>query len=138
MALKKMLSSDKARITLLETLVNIPSLTGSEGDVGGHLEKVLRTIGFGVERQYLDSERFNVVATTGRPPRILFCTHMDTVSPHIGFSREEETLYGRGVCDAKGSIVATVAAAAGSVMVNDEKGATPASEYSPAAPGTNC
>jgi acetylornithine deacetylase len=36
---------------------------------------------------------------------------MDTVSPHIGFSRDAEILYGRGVCDAKGSIVAMVAAA---------------------------
>jgi len=36
---------------------------------------------------------------------------MDTVPPHIPFSEDEEFMYGRGVCDAKGIIAAQCAAA---------------------------
>ena len=36
---------------------------------------------------------------------------MDTVPPYIPFSEDEEFLYGRGVCDAKGILAAQVAAA---------------------------
>ncbi len=111
MAPEKMFASDEARIELLETLVNISSLTGSEGELGSHLERLLGKIGLRVERQYVDSERFNVIATAGKPPKLLFCTHMDTVRSHFPFSREGEILYGRGVCDAKGSMTAMVAAA---------------------------
>ncbi|HUV12261.1 MAG TPA: M20/M25/M40 family metallo-hydrolase [Acidobacteriota bacterium] len=111
MAPERMFASEQARIELLETLVNIPSLTGSEGEVGRHLERLLEKIGFRVQRQFVDSERFNVIATTAKPPKLLFCTHMDTVRPHFNFSREGEILYGRGVCDAKGSMTAMIAAA---------------------------
>ncbi|SNR31242.1 M20 family metallopeptidase [Halorubrum vacuolatum] len=43
-------------------------------------------------------------------PELVFNTHMDVVSPHIAFSRDDETIYGRGACDAKGSLAAMVAA----------------------------
>jgi acetylornithine deacetylase len=44
-------------------------------------------------------------------PDLVFSTHMDTVPPYIPFSEDEEFLYGRGVCDAKGILAAQVAAA---------------------------
>jgi acetylornithine deacetylase len=56
-------------------------------------------------------ERFNVVATLdGRPPEIVFSTHMDTVPPFIPSSEDHDNIYGRGTCDAKGIIAAQLAA----------------------------
>jgi acetylornithine deacetylase len=45
-------------------------------------------------------------------PEVVFSTHFDTVPPFLGPCREDdEFLYGRGVCDAKGILAAQVAAA---------------------------
>jgi acetylornithine deacetylase len=57
-------------------------------------------------------ERWNVYAgIQGQSPDVVFSTHMDTVPPYIPFSEDEEFLYGRGVCDAKGIIAAQATAA---------------------------
>jgi acetylornithine deacetylase len=57
-------------------------------------------------------ERFNVYAALpGVNPDIVLSTHMDTVPPFFGASEDEEFLYGRGSCDAKGIIAAQIAAA---------------------------
>ena len=52
-----------------------------------------------------------MLATTEAPPRIVFSTHMDTVPPFIESSEDEEFIYGRGSCDAKGIIAAQILAA---------------------------
>lgn len=39
-------------------------------------------------------------------PHIVLNTHLDTVSPHVPFRREETIVYGRGACDAKGPLAA--------------------------------
>jgi acetylornithine deacetylase len=39
-------------------------------------------------------------------PHVVLNTHIDTVSPHIPFQREDDTVYGRGSCDAKGPLAA--------------------------------
>jgi acetylornithine deacetylase len=58
------------------------------------------------------SERFNVYASVpGQTPDVVFSTHMDTVPPFIPSSEDEEFIYGRGSCDAKGIIAAQIAAA---------------------------
>jgi acetylornithine deacetylase len=44
-------------------------------------------------------------------PAIVFSTHMDTVPPFIPSSEDENRIYGRGSCDAKGIIAAQIAAA---------------------------
>lgn len=43
-------------------------------------------------------------------PRVVFCTHMDTVPPYIPPTVAGEMVFGRGACDAKGQIVALYAA----------------------------
>jgi acetylornithine deacetylase len=59
-----------------------------------------------------DGERFNVFAALpGVKPDIVLSTHMDTVPPFFGCSEDDQYLYGRGTCDAKGIIAAQVAAA---------------------------
>ena len=37
-------------------------------------------------------------------PEIVLNTHMDVVSPHIGFERDGDIIRGRGACDAKGCL----------------------------------
>jgi acetylornithine deacetylase len=96
---------------LTRRLIDIPSLTGDEKSVADFLAGHLETIGYNVERQHVASNRFNVIATTGEMPRIVFSTHMDTVPPFIPSSEDAEHIYGRGSCDAKGIIAAQVHAA---------------------------
>ena len=50
-------------------------------------------------------------ALPGVTPDVVFSTHMDTVPPYFGCTEDDEFLYGRGTCDAKGIIAAQVAAA---------------------------
>lgn len=94
-----------------EELVRIPSPTGEEVEVALALEKRLREYGLEITRQDVDGRRFNLLATTGAPPTVLLCTHLDVVLPMIPFSEKEGTLYGRGVCDAKGAVSAMLMAA---------------------------
>jgi len=57
-------------------------------------------------------ERFNVYAAMpGVTPDVVFSTHMDTVPPYFGFTEDDEFMYGRGTCDAKGIIAAQMTAA---------------------------
>jgi acetylornithine deacetylase len=97
--------------TLTRQLIDIPSLTGDEKSVGEFLATHLATLGYNVEQQSITSDRFNVIATTGEPPHIVFSTHMDTVPPFIASSEDGEFIYGRGSCDAKGIIAAQIFAA---------------------------
>ena len=96
---------------LTRKLIDIPSVTGDEKDVGAFLALHLESLGYRVERQEVAEDRFNVIATTGASPRVVFSTHMDTVPPHIASSEDEERIYGRGACDAKGIISAQINAA---------------------------
>ena len=97
---------------LTRRLIDIPSVSGDEAEVGRFLASHLEGMGFRVETQEVEPGRANVIATTGAPARVVLSTHMDTVPPFIP-SREDEThVYGRGSCDAKGIIAAQIAAAA--------------------------
>jgi acetylornithine deacetylase len=96
---------------LTRELIDIPSLTGEELEVGEYLAKFLEEFGYHVERHEVDEDRFNVIATTRESPRVVFSTHMDTVPPFIESSEDEEFIYGRGSCDAKGIIAAQIFAA---------------------------
>jgi acetylornithine deacetylase len=79
--------------------------------VGMFLATYLEDAGYRVEAQSLEPTRFNLLATTDAPPRIVFSTHMDTVPPFIGSSEDDEYIHGRGSCDAKGIIAAQIFAA---------------------------
>jgi len=96
---------------LTRELIDIPSVTGEERRVGEYLAMLLERLGYRVERQEAARERFNVIATTRESPRVMFSTHMDTVPPFIESSEDEEFIYGRGACDAKGIIAAQIFAA---------------------------
>lgn len=98
-------------IELTRKLIDIPSVTGDEKSVGEFLSSHLESLGYQVERQEVAADRFNVIATTGAWPRVVLATHLDTVPPHIASSENEEKIFGRGACDAKGIIAAQIMAA---------------------------
>src|ERR1044072_2174838 len=97
---------------LTRTLMDIPSVSGEEGEVGRFLASYLEGLGYTVELQEIAPGRANVLARLAQRPRVIFSTHMDTVPPFIP-SREDAThIHGRGACDAKGIIAAQLTAAA--------------------------
>jgi acetylornithine deacetylase len=107
-------------IQLTRRLVDIESVTYNEGAVGTFLAGFLAERGFAVEKMPVEqpgeshssTERFNVYASTaGDTPDVVLSTHMDTVPPFIPSNEDEEFIYGRGACDAKGIIAAQIAAA---------------------------
>jgi acetylornithine deacetylase len=111
-------------IQLTIQLVNIESTTYCEGLAGAFLHEYLTAQSYVVERMTVaqpdhantpgagTGERFNVYAALpGVTPDVVLSTHMDTVPPFIGASEDDEFLYGRGSCDAKGIIAAQIEAA---------------------------
>src|SRR5579875_1832188 len=112
-------------IALTKQLVDIESTTYHEAPAGEYLAELLAAQGWTVERQQVpqpdpartpgggSGPRFNVYAAlAGVTPDVVLSTHFDTVPPFLGPCREDdEFLYGRGVCDAKGILAAQVAAA---------------------------
>ena len=96
---------------LTRKLIDIPSVSGDELEVGRFIASHLERLGYRVELQEVEAERANVVATTGARPRVVLSTHMDTVPPFIPSGEDETHIGGRGSCDAKGIIAAQVFAA---------------------------
>ena len=96
----------------IRCLVDIPSVSGAEGDVARFLEEDLTAKGFNVTLQKVEDDRLNVYAANeGVIPQVVFCTHIDTVPPFYGSSEDDDYIYGRGSCDAKGILATMVAAA---------------------------
>jgi len=107
-------------VQLTRRLVDIESITYNEGAVGAFLAEFLAGRGFAVEKMPVEqhresratSQRINVYAgVAGQTPDVVLSTHMDTVPPFIPSSEDDEYIYGRGACDAKGIIAAQIAAA---------------------------
>lgn len=73
------------------------------------LRVLLEDLGAAIVEQPVAEGRTNVLALWGHP-RLLFSTHLDTVPPYLPPRLEGEALWGRGACDAKGQIVAQLAA----------------------------
>ena len=106
--------SDQAAMDLFDLtrqLIDIPSVSGEEAEVGRFLASHLESLNYVVETQEVADGRFNIIAWTGTRPRMVLSTHMDTVPPHIPAGEDEEYIYGRGACDAKGIIAAQITAA---------------------------
>lgn len=116
------LTSDQARLAgALESLVgfNTENPPGSEREAIGWLGDRLRAMGFAIEAQEFAPGRANVAARleNGAGPTFAFNSHVDVVPAGAGWSSDPfrlradaGRLYGRGACDAKGSIVAMLAA----------------------------
>ena len=95
-------------------LVDIESITNNEGEVGAwlfdHLTGLAGPTGGTVERMEVEPGRFNVFAAWGEPT-VTLTSHLDVVPPFFPSHEDEDYIYGRGACDAKGIIAAMIGAA---------------------------
>jgi len=111
-------------IQLTRQLVDIESTTYHEGLAGEFLHEYLEGQKYEIERMAVaqpdciltpgagNGERFNIYASLpGVTPDVVLSTHIDTVPPYFGSREDDEFIYGRGSCDAKGILAAQVAAA---------------------------
>lgn len=96
---------------LTKALMEIPSVSGDELAVGFWLRDYLESLGWKGELQAVAEGQNNVIATLNDSPRVWLSTHMDTVPPFIPPTEDDEKIYGRGSCDAKGIIAAQIIAA---------------------------
>jgi acetylornithine deacetylase/succinyl-diaminopimelate desuccinylase-like protein len=127
-------------VELLEQLVAIPSVTGSEASLIDFLEKrfernwTIRSIPVSAGRRNLLIER--------QSPRVVLTTHADTVPEYFSPRRQGTLLHARGACDAKASLAAMAVAleeldedAVGLlVLVGEERGSDGAIAADRAAP----
>lgn len=96
---------------LTKSLMNIPSVSGDEQAVGFFLRDYLESLGWTVELQAVSENQNNVIAYLNDTPRVFLSTHLDTVPPFIAPTEDDEKIYGRGACDAKGIIASQIIAA---------------------------
>lgn len=98
---------DRLAACLLELCAD-DTTTGREDAGRAALERMLRELGATIRPQEVASGRTNLLATFGDPrrARVLFSTHLDTVPPYFAPSRRDDSIVGRGSCDAKGQVVA--------------------------------
>ena len=94
--------------SLLEEVLRIDSTSGRERALGEFLMERLEA----PSKQAFEvgDGTLNVLLKWGDKPKVVFCSHMDTVPPYIEPSFEGDTVRGRGSCDAKGQWVAMYAA----------------------------
>ena len=98
-------------------ILNIDSTSGRERALADFLAEHMKTEHNTLERFDVDTMAGDVPAGCSVPqnllfswgtPKLLFCTHLDTVPPYIPPVADDGqgVIYGRGTCDAKGQIVA--------------------------------
>src|SRR5204862_6080555 len=99
---------------LTRALVDIESTTNHEKNVGdylfAHLSALTSRHNGRIERIAGKPNRDNVFAFWGESI-VTLSTHMDTVPPFFASREDGEFIWGRGSCDAKGTISAMIAAA---------------------------
>lgn len=112
-SLQQVIALDHELISLHKSLVETESISGNETAVGQFLAEYLAQSGFTVETQTVGRGRENIYAYFGetRNTSVLLTSHIDTVPPYIPYYVFLDRIYGRGSCDAKGSVAAQVIAA---------------------------
>ncbi|KAF5550418.1 acetylornithine deacetylase [Fusarium napiforme] len=101
-----------ALLELHKSLVERPSITGSEKHVTDFLKTYLQDAGFTVETQAVAKTRDNILAyyNNTRKTKVLVTSHIDTVPPFWPYERRGDEIWGRGTVDAKGSVAAQIIA----------------------------
>lgn len=97
-------------IAFARRLIDLPSTTENEYAVAELVESELAALAFETRRHDVGAGRFNLFASAGGRPRVVMNSHLDTVPPWFAAREDDEHLYGRGACDAKGVIAAMIAA----------------------------
>ena len=98
-------------------LMNIESTSGREAKLSEYIKQKVNYKKAKLEVQQVGDGSENLFFKWG-DPKIIFCTHMDTVPPYIPPTVsynidsdliDDATVWGRGACDAKGQIVSQYA-----------------------------
>lgn len=101
---------------LTRALIDIESITDNELHVGRFLDDYLSQLAARfsghIERMPVEPERFNIFVHWGSPI-VTLSTHMDTVPPFLPSREDDQFIWGRGACDAKGIIGSMIFAAHG-------------------------
>ncbi|HEX5717241.1 MAG TPA: M20/M25/M40 family metallo-hydrolase [Thermoanaerobaculia bacterium] len=107
-----MILPEREILALHRAIVGIPSVSGSEAELAGFLEERLRQRGAAPIRV-----GESVLALHGEGPLLLLDTHLDTVPPAPGWTRDpwavevvDGRVIGLGSNDAKASVAAMIAA----------------------------
>ena len=88
---------------LFHTLLSIDSTSGKERAVAEWLLEHLDAPS--KQAMEVGDGTLNLLFSWGTP-KVVFCTHMDTVPPYIKPTVKKDVIEGRGACDAKGQIFA--------------------------------
>ena len=89
---------------LFRQILSIDSTSGHERELGDWLARHLDAPF--VDTFEVGDGTVNVLLRWSESPRVVFCSHMDTVPPYIPPTFEEDRVLGRGTCDAKGQFYA--------------------------------
>lgn len=103
---------------LLIELLRIPSVTGQEKKVADFIVSQLADIkGIKIKKQNISKDRFNLVIKKGKSKQWLVA-HMDTVPGDVTIAITKDKIFGRGACDNKQSIAASIILARGLSDIN--------------------
>ena len=92
-------------LDLFQDILKIDSTSGKETALADFLAERLLTPCCKVERFDVGDGTSNLLFSWGKP-EVVFCSHLDTVPPYIPPVFDDESVRGRGACDAKGQIFA--------------------------------
>ena len=84
-------------------ILSIDSTSSAERSLAEFVADEFATPHCRVEKMEVGDGTLNLLFSWGTP-RLVFCTHLDTVPPYIPPVFDGETFRGRGTCDAKGQI----------------------------------
>lgn len=90
-------------LKFLLDVLKFDSTSGLENELARYISSKYKPEGADVELQETDGGRLNVFFKYGEP-KIIFCSHLDTVPPYIPPEVFNDTISGRGSCDAKGQL----------------------------------
>lgn len=90
-------------IDFLFGLMSVDSTSGKENSAVDWLINNYNPAGADVTIQEIPNGMKNVFYSWGTP-KVIFCSHFDTVPPYIPPSKSDGKIYGRGSCDAKGQL----------------------------------
>ena len=108
------INPQRLRQCLLE-MIDIYSPSGKEEDIQLYLEGILLAAGLSVQRQAVEEDRYNLIATLGSsPPQFYLVGHVDTVPAwdldDYGAQEEWGIVRGLGTADMKGGCAAMLEA----------------------------
>lgn len=92
-------------LNFFHKILSIDSTSGKEAELADMLAIELAAPGRKVEVFEVGDGTKNLMVSWGCP-KVVFCTHLDTVPPYIPPTFLDDKVEGRGTCDAKGQIFA--------------------------------